>query len=42
MMVECFVEVYRRGLDISANKIKVMVLGGEERSVVGTRLEHVS
>ena len=29
-MVRCFVEVYRRGLKLNANKNKVMVLNGEE------------
>ena len=29
-MVECFVEVCRKGLIFIAGKIKVMVLGGEE------------
>ena len=30
VMVECFVEICRRGLKVHADKIKVVLLGGEE------------
>ena len=46
VMVECFVEVCRRGLKSNANNSKGMVLGGEEGlkceiHVDGTQLEQV-
>ena len=45
-MVGCFIEVYRKGLKVNADKSKVIVLNGEERlecevHVHEIRLEHV-